>query len=1134
MKREPPVRLRILMLEDNPADAELVLAELQHAGIDAETTRVITREDFEARLDPCPDAILSDYQLPLWNGLDALQLVRGRGLDVPFVLVSGTIGEDVAVEAMRKGADDYLLKDRLSRLGGALGQALERKRLRQEALHAAEALREREAGLHQAQQVARLAHVVTRPDGSFERWSESLPVLIGTDATEMPKSTREWLALLHPDDRVVFRDRSILAGKKPARVDIEYRLRRADGAWIHIRQLMEPLEQQPGAAGTTHWFNTIQDVTEQKRAEEKQREMTHLLDKIVENIPTAVQLKSVADGFRVVMWNKAAEAMYGVPRAEAIGRNVYDLWPKPEADRYQASDIDLMASGQMQDFPNRPAQTKDRGEIRVHMRKVALLDAGGQATHLLVIADDITKELADQARLQESEERFRSLSMLSSDWFWEQDEEHRFVKFSGGEGVKGWGPDQRKAIGLHRWDLGGVVPISCSWDEHKELLDAHKPFRGFEYKRVLGDGRLQYVEASGEPIFDANARFTGYRGVATEITPRKEAENKINRLNRVYAVLSSINSLIVRVRNRDELFRESCRIAVEQGEFGMAWIGVLDPATLDVKPVAWSGMDDIAGSMIASAREDMPAGRGLVGRAIRARAPAITNDINADPGAGGPRRAEALRKGFNSIISLPLTVDDEVRATLTLFARERNFFSGDEMKLLTELAGDISFALDHIEKAEKIEYLAYCDALTGLANRAVTADRLNQLVHAARKSGGRLAVAKLDIERLRSVNESLGRQAGDSLLRQVAARLLGVKGAMEIGRASADHFVAFLNPVKGRRDASRKAEQVIKACFEAPFHAGDVELQLAVKAGIALFPGDGDDAETLLKHAEAALRKGKQSGERLTLYTPDLTEQTSATLTLENKLRLALKNGEFVLHYQPKVDLQSRRIQGVEALIRWQSPELGLVPPLKFIPLMEETGMILDAGAWALSRAVADHARWLEQGLPAPRIAVNVSAIQLRRQEFVATMAQALKGGATPPGIDLEITESLLMEDVEASIGKLKQVRELGLGIAIDDFGTGYSSLAYLAKLPLTMLKIDRAFIVAMANDPDSATLVQMMISLAHALKLKVVAEGVETEDQARILRLLRCDQMQGYLVSKALPFDEMTALLASGERANA
>jgi EAL domain-containing protein (putative c-di-GMP-specific phosphodiesterase class I) len=299
--------------------------------------------------------------------------------------------------------------------------------------------------------------------------------------------------------------------------------------------------------------------------------------------------------------------------------------------------------------------------------------------------------------------------------------------------------------------------------------------------------------------------------------------------------------------------------------------------------------------------------------------------------------------------------------------------------------------------------------------------------------------------------------------------------------------------------------------------------------GLALFPNDGTDAETLLANAEAALRKAKESGERQVFYTPDLTERTGVSLTLENKLRRALENDEFVLHYQPKIEVESRRIVGAEALIRWQSPELGLVPPGKFIPLMEETGMILDVGTWALKRAAADHRRWTEKGLRPPRVAVNVSAIQLRQKDFVGAVEQAILEGVAPTGIDLEITESLVMEDIEANISKLKEVRGLGLGIAIDDFGTGYSSLSYLAKLPVQILKIDRSFVITMLNEPDTMTLVQTIISLAHSLRLKVVAEGVDAEEQAKVLRLLRCDQMQGYLFSKPVPAEALIRLLEGG-----
>ena len=335
-----------------------------------------------------------------------------------------------------------------------------------------------------------------------------------------------------------------------------------------------------------------------------------------------------------------------------------------------------------------------------------------------------------------------------------------------------------------------------------------------------------------------------------------------------------------------------------------------------------------------------------------------------------------------------------------------------------------------------------------------------------------------------------------------------------------------LPSVKGKSEVARTVEKLSRDWLGKLFRLDDAELRIAAKAGITLFPNDGADAETLLRNAEAALIQAKESGERHTFYTAALTHQSAERLTLENRLRQALEKDEFVLHYQPKVELESRRIVGVEALIRWQNPERGMVPPGAFIPLMEETGLILEVGAWALTKAVADHVRWLEQGLAAPRVAVNVSAIQLRRRQFLGSVQEALRHGATPPGIDLEITESLLMEDVESNIEKLKAICALGVSIAIDDFGTGYSSLGYLAKLPAHSLKIDRSFIIRMADDRDTMTLVQTIISLAQSLRLKVIAEGVDAEEQAKLLRLLRCDQMQGYLFSKPLPFDDLTRLL--------
>jgi diguanylate cyclase (GGDEF)-like protein len=476
---------------------------------------------------------------------------------------------------------------------------------------------------------------------------------------------------------------------------------------------------------------------------------------------------------------------------------------------------------------------------------------------------------------------------------------------------------------------------------------------------------------------------------------------------------------------------------------------------------------------------------------------------------------------------LPLVVGDEGIGVLSLYASETGFFDDEEMKLLLELAGDISFALDHIEKEEKLNYLAYYDALTGLANATLFRDRVDQYVRDSGPARRKLAVMLVDVDRFKAINDSLGRHTGDEILKETGKRLLRFCGDPgRLARVGPDDFAIVMPDVETEQEVARRTEDKLRGCFGEPFRVGNTELRISAKVGIAMFPSDGADADTLFRNAEAAVKKAKTSGERYLFYTQQMTERIAERLALENKLRQALEREEFVLHYQPKFDTQTKRIEGVEALIRWQSPELGLVPPMQFIPLLEETGLIFEVGAWALRQAAFDHRRWRKLGLAAPRVAVNVSPVQLRRRDFVESVRKVLDADTGAPPVDLEITESLIMEDVKASIEKLEEVRLLGVEVAIDDFGTGYSSLGYLAKLPVQTLKIDRSFIITMLKDPTVMTLVSTIISMAHSLQLKVVAEGVDAEDQAKELERLGCDQMQGYLFSKPVDFDAITVLL--------
>ena len=639
------------------------------------------------------------------------------------------------------------------------------------------------------------------------------------------------------------------------------------------------------------------------------------------------------------------------------------------------------------------------------------------------------------------------------------------------------------------------------------------------YLRMLHQsGAVLQVEIHGSQM-DYNGR-PAVMGTLLDITERKATEARIRSLNRVYAVLSSIDSLIVRARDRDELFREACRIAVETGAFKMAWIGVIDPQTLDGKVVAWYGGEEGYVDIVRlTARDGTPHSERPACRALRQLQPVICNDIATDPSVA-PLRDDLLRRGHKSVGCFPLTVTGRPEAVIALFAGELDFFDDEETRLLLELAGNISFALDHIEKEKKINYLAYYDVLTGLANRTLFLERVAQYIRSAVSGGHKLALFLIDLERFKNINDSLGQSAGDALLRQVAEWLTRNEGdANLLARVGADHFAAVLPVVKQEGDVARIIEKTMEAFLEHPFRLNDAVFRIAHKVGIALFPDDGANADTLFRNAEAALKKAKASGERYLFHTQKMTESVASRLTLENQLRQALDKGEFVLHYQPTVNLASGKLTSTEALIRWNDPRTGLVPPDRFIPILEETGLIYEVGRWALRQAIEDYLRWRSAGLAAVRIAVNVSPLQLRNRGFIDEIRQAIGIDVhAAAGLELEITESLIMADVKHNIASLQAIRAMGVTIAIDDFGTGFSSLSYLAKLPVDTLKIDRSFVTAMTVAPEGLALVSTIISLAHSLKLKVVAEGVETEEQSRLLRLLNCDEMQGFLFSKPVP----------------
>ena len=475
---------------------------------------------------------------------------------------------------------------------------------------------------------------------------------------------------------------------------------------------------------------------------------------------------------------------------------------------------------------------------------------------------------------------------------------------------------------------------------------------------------------------------------------------------------------------------------------------------------------------------------------------------------------------------LPLILADRAVGVLTLYAEDVDFFDADEMKLLGELAGDIAFAIAHLDKTERIDYLALYDVLTGLANRTLFLERVSQYARTATTNGHQMALFLVDIKGFKNINDSLGWAVGDALLRLVGAWLSERVGDVNlVARVGADHFAVVLPVVIKNGSVLHLVEQTMDRFLEHPFRLTDAVLRIGAQVGIAVFPGDGDSADTLLKNAEAALKQTKATGERCLFYTDTMTRNVAVKLTLENKLRRALDRNEFELYYQPKINLASGKLTGAEALIRWNDPATGLVPPAQFIPILEETGLIYEVGRWALHQALADRLCWRSTALSTLRVAVNVSPRQLRHRSFIADIKRAVSiDPEAASTLELEITESVIMADVKGCIATLNAIRALGVIVAIDDFGTGFSSLSYLAKLPVDILKIDRSFVVEMTTGPQGMALVAAVINVAHALRLNVVAEGVETDEQKRLLQVLNCDEMQGFLFARPMPVSEFEA----------
>ncbi len=801
---------------------------------------------------------------------------------------------------------------------------------------------------------------------------------------------------------------------------------------------------------------------ENLRQEESLRESEERFRTLVESTFEGI---IISEGGKVLEANESFATMFGYESAEVIGLSPLEMTTPESAELIMKN----IQSGV--EKPYEIIGVKKDGttfDIEVVGKKCLYQGRNARVTAFR----DITEIKRAEETLRESEEKYRDLVENMSEVLYALDKDGRITYVSPVvEQLGGYTPSE--LIGrsftefIHPDDL---LPLAESFQ--RTVSGNLEPS---EFRIFTKSGEIRWVRTSSRPVFEGD-RIIGLRAVMMDITERKQAEETLRRSETKFRTLTET---------------VAAAVFIFQGT-RLRYVNSLTEALTGYEREELLAMH--FWEMIHPDFRELVKERGLA-----------------------RQRGERVPTHYE--VKLVTKNGDERWVDFTLGVIE---FEGKPAVLGT------GFDITERKRAEEtIKHMAYHDSLTDLPNRTLFQDRLTVALAQARRKRRTAAVMFLDLDRFKVVNDTVGHALGDDLLQGVAERLTGlVREGDAVARVGGDEFTLLLAEVERAEDMIEIAERVLDT-LRQPWVLNGHEFRITASIGIAMFPNDGEDADSLLRNADTAMYRAKDQGrDNYKLYTPAMNARIAERLALENSLRHGLERGEFLVYYQPQVDIASGRIVGMEALVRWQHPERGLVFPAEFIPVAEETGLIVPLGAWVMRTACAQNKAWQAAGFPPMRVAVNLSARQFQQRNFTEMVDEVLKeADLEARWLQLEITEGVAMQDVESNIAVLRELRQMGVQIAIDDFGTGHSSLSYLSRLPIDVVKIDRTFVQDLTTDPNGAAIARSIIVMAHNLKLRVIAEGVETEEQLAFLKKRRCDEMQGYLFSKPAPaeaFEEM------------
>ncbi len=982
---------------------------------------------------------------------------------------------------------------------------------------ALEALKKSEARLREAEQVARLGHWELDLTTNRLYWSDEVYRIFGLRPEEFGASYEAFLDAVHPQDRDEVHRAYTESVRERTTYDIVHRIVLKDGAVRYVNERCRTIYDRGGRPLRS--IGTVLDVTERRKNEEAlkrsfsiQSVINKLLRLSMEDIPIERMLESTLDLIISMPW-LSVESMGGIWLVdEDTGKLVLRAGrglpcsiekicgevPFGKCLCGRAADTGrVVYSSCLNDMPETgcegvtphghycvPIKGHEgvMGVVNMFLREGHSRDDAEEQFLLSVtdiLAGIIRRHRAEKA-LRESERKYRTLIENSSDCICHLDLDGRCIYMNPG--------------GLRINGFKGIEEV-LGCDSSAMVKEAYRPLvndaierarRGetvrLRYESLTADGRSLWWDSTITPIRDDGARVVSLVKLSRDVTDRVRAEEALRESEEKFHSISS-----------------AAQDAIIMTD-GSGKISYWNPAS----------------ERIFGYKSEEAVGKDLQRLIVpRDRSSVFENGIESfkdkgrGPVPGKTLELTALRKNG---AEFPVEVSvSAVKIKGALCA----------IGILRDITG-------RKESEETIRRMAYHDCLTGLPNRTLLMDRIKQVLLMEERHGLLAALFFLDLDRFKDINDTLGHVAGDELLKAVAERLRGrCRKSDTVARLGGDEFVLLAQDLARVEDATKVAEGIL-SIFDEPFHIKGREFFVTASMGISIYPHDGRDAVTLLKNADIAMYRAKEQGRKsFIFYTSAMNERTARRLDIESRLHRAIEREEFVLHYQPQLDTGTGEVIGVEALLRWKDGDRGIISPGEFIPVAEDTGLIVPIGWWVLRTACRQGRIWQDRGLEYLNVAVNLSLHQFRQKDFVGRLARLIEDtGMDPRRLELEFTESVVMEDTELTMEMLERLKAMGVRLTIDDFGTGYSSLEYLKRMPIDMLKIAQSFVRDITTNKDDALIATAIIRIAHSLNIEVIAEGVETQEQLDMFKNLRCDKIQGYLFSRPLPVDEVEGFL--------